>query len=191
MQNIPLIIHLLFFFPSAGYISRIGRSCITDANYDSYTEVTLQCNVEGRNESYKLVQDAKIAPAGSDIANQLGIAVGSQIFVATFSPNKSITNEPLSRSAVCVYSLQEIETKFDENIHMCFNGSTKYRNMGYISGPIQDGVCPQAGVSIAKTLCFYCIKNYTIIVDTFSFFSLPATSSISARLGSKYRVSHQ
>ncbi|XP_016844903.1 plexin-B [Nasonia vitripennis] len=127
-----------------GYISRIARSCITDPNYDSYTEVTLQCNVEGRNESYKLVQDAKIGTASSDLASQLGISAGSSIFVATFSPSKGITNEPLPKSAICVYSLQDIENKFDENIHMCFNSSIKYRNMGYISGPIQDGECPQS-----------------------------------------------
>ncbi|XP_014222817.2 plexin-B isoform X2 [Trichogramma pretiosum] len=131
-----------------GYISRVARSCITDPNYDSYTEVTLQCNVEAaalRNESYKLVQDAKIAPAGSDLAAQLGIAVGAPVFVASFSPSKGITNEPQPKSAICVYSLQEIQNKFDENIHMCFNGSIKYRNMGYISGPLEDGACPQAG----------------------------------------------
>lgn len=124
----------------------MARSCINDANYDSYTEVTLQCNVEGRNESYKLVQDAKVAPAGSDLAAQLGIKPGKAVFVAVFSPSKGITNEPQPRSAVCVYSLEEIQTKFDENIHMCFNGSIKYRNMGYISGPIQNGECPQVGV---------------------------------------------
>lgn len=128
----------------------MARSCITDPNYDSYTEVTLQCNVDSRNESYKLVQDAKIAPASSDLAAQLGIPAGSPVFVATFSPSKGITNEPLPKSAICVYSLQEIETKFNENIHMCFNSSIKYRNMGYISGPIQDGECPQAGVSKKK-----------------------------------------
>jgi plexin A len=133
-----------------GYISRLARSCISDPNYDSYTEVTLQCTVDlgdGKQHYYNLVQDAKVAAAGSDLAMQLGISVGDPIFVSVFSPSKSITNEPLSRSAVCVYSLQDIETKFNENIHMCFNGSIKYRNMGYISGPIQDGKCPTAGVS--------------------------------------------
>jgi plexin A len=146
----------------SGYISRMARSCITDANYDSYTEVTLQCNVEGRNDSYRLVQDAKIAPVGSDLAAQLGINVGSPVFVAIFAPSKGITNEPLPKSALCVYSLQDIETKFDENIHMCFNSSIKYRNMGYISGPIQDGVCPQAGVSTINKNFFH---NKILLID--------------------------
>ncbi|XP_033220264.1 plexin-B [Belonocnema kinseyi] len=130
-----------------GYVSRLARSCISDANYDSYTEVTLQCNVDGRTDLYNLVQDAKVAAAGSDLAMQLGIAVGDPIFVAVFSPSKGITNEAMPKSALCVYSLQDIETKFNENIHMCFNGSIKYRNMGYVSGPIQDGKCPTAGTT--------------------------------------------
>lgn len=128
-----------------GYVSRLARSCNTDANYDSYTEVTLQCSVEGRTDTYNLVQDAKVATAGSDLAMQLGISVGAPIFVAVFSPSKGITNDALPKSALCVYSLQDIEIKFNENIHMCFNGSIKYRNMGYVSGPIQDGKCPTAG----------------------------------------------
>ncbi|XP_018362597.1 PREDICTED: plexin-B [Trachymyrmex cornetzi] len=133
-----------------GYISRLARSCISDANYDSYTEVTLQCTVDlgdGKQHYYNLVQDAKVAAAGSDLAMQLGISVGDPVFVSVFSPSRGITNEPLSRSAVCIYSLQDIETKFNENIHMCFNGSIKYRNMGYVSGPIQDGKCPTAGTT--------------------------------------------
>ncbi|XP_076249106.1 plexin B [Calliopsis andreniformis] len=133
-----------------GYISRLARSCISDPNYDSYTEVTLQCTVDlgdGKPLVYNLVQDAKVAPAGSDLAMQLGISVGDPVFVSVFSPSRGITNEPLSRSAVCIYSLQDIQTKFNENIHMCFNGSTKYRNMGYVSGPIQDGKCPTAGTT--------------------------------------------
>ncbi|XP_047364074.1 plexin-B [Vespa velutina] len=131
-----------------GYTSRLARICISDQNYDSYTEVTLQCMVDlgdGKQHLYNLVQDAKVASAGSDLAMQLGISVGDPVFVSVFSPSKGITNEPLSRSAVCIYSLQDIETKFNENIHMCFNGTIKYRNMGYVSGPIQDGKCPSAG----------------------------------------------
>ncbi|XP_058804816.1 LOW QUALITY PROTEIN: plexin-B [Phymastichus coffea] len=127
-----------------GYVSRLARSCITDANYDSYAEVTLQCDVDTRNESYRLVQDAKIIPASADLAAQLGISIGSYVFVAAFSPSKGITNEPLPRSALCLYSLQEIDLKFNENIHVCFNSSVKHRNMGYISGQVQNGECPQS-----------------------------------------------
>ncbi|XP_046407058.1 plexin-B isoform X3 [Ischnura elegans] len=127
-----------------GYVTRLARTCINDANYDSYTEITLQCQSHN-GESHNLVQDAKVAAAGQDLAASLGIAVGKPILVGAFSPSRGITNEPKKRSALCVYSLQDIESKFNENIHMCFNGSTKSRNMDYISGRILDGKCPVAG----------------------------------------------
>ncbi|XP_069694411.1 plexin-B isoform X4 [Periplaneta americana] len=126
-----------------GYVSRLARTCINDANYDSYTEVTLQCMV--RDVNYNLIQDAKVTQAGADLALSLGIKPNDPVLVGVFGPSRGITNEPQIRSAVCVYSLQDIEAKFNENIHMCFNGSNKYRNMDYISGLILDGKCPKAG----------------------------------------------
>lgn len=44
------------------------------------------------------------------------------------------------------FLLIDIEAKFTENIHMCFNGSVENRNMDYISGPILDGKCYEPGV---------------------------------------------
>lgn len=126
-----------------GYVSRLARTCISDTNYDSYTEVTLQC-LDGE-QRYNLVQDAKITTAGGELAASLGVTSGDLLLVAIFRPARGITNEPQPHSALCLYPLRDIETKFNENIHMCFNGSVKYRNMGYISGPVQDGKCPSAG----------------------------------------------
>lgn len=126
-----------------GYVTRLARICVNDANYDSYTEVTLQC-ADG-DQKYNLIQDAKLATAGIELASSLGVPAGSPVLVAAFRPARGITNEPQSYSALCLYPLRDIETKFNENIHMCFNGSVKYRNMGYVSGPINDGKCPTAG----------------------------------------------
>lgn len=133
-------------FEEQGYVSRLARTCITDANYDSYTEVTLQCTGNG-NVNYNLVQDSKIIPAKEDLAKSLGIAKGDLVLVGVFAQSKGITNEPQGDSAICMYSLRDIEAKFTENIHMCFNGSVENRNMDYISGPILDGKCYEPGVS--------------------------------------------
>lgn len=136
-----------------GYVTRLARVCINDPNYDSYTEVTLQCLVKESGEKervtyYNLAQDVKIASAGDELAYSLDIKTGDTILAASFSPSRGMTNEPLAQSALCVYSMKEIEAKFNENIHMCFNGSVKTRNMPYISGLILSGDCPSAGVSI-------------------------------------------
>lgn len=130
----------------AGYISRLTRTCVTDANYNSYTEITLEC-VGSNGVNYNLVQDAKIAKAGADLAYGMGLSPGSPILVGVFSPSEAHTAKSKPSSAVCIYSIKNIEAKFTENIHMCFNGSMQYRNMEYISGPILDGKCPAPGVS--------------------------------------------
>ncbi|CAG7724457.1 unnamed protein product [Allacma fusca] len=143
-------------FEEQGYVSRLARTCITDANYDSYTEVTLECN--GLNSlyrsnnhnsnsanSYNIIQDAKIIPAREDLAKSLGIAKGDLVFVGVFAQSKGITNEPSTESAICIYSLKDIEAKFTENIHVCFNGTVENRNMDYISGPILEGKCFEPG----------------------------------------------
>jgi len=135
-----------------GYVTRLARVCIDDANYDSYTEVTLQCMVKETSNSdnlvnYNLAQDLKLSIAGKDLAASLNIDTDDQVLIGSFSPSQGITNEPMSKSAICVYSMKYVESKFDENIHMCFNGTIKYRNMPYISGLILQGNCPTAGVS--------------------------------------------
>lgn len=138
-----------------GYVTRLARVCINDANYDSYTEVTLQCLVkektgDGKEKvvNYNLAQDVKLAGAGEELAASLGVRAGESILAASFSPSRGITNEPQNQSALCTYSMKDVEAKFNENIHMCFNGSVKYRNMAYISGLILNGDCPSAGVSV-------------------------------------------
>lgn len=151
-----------------GYVTRLARVCIDDGNYDSYTEVTLQCMVKETQSSenlvnYNLAQDLKLSVAGKDLAISLDIDTNDQVLIGSFSPSEGITNEPMSKSAICVYSLKYIESKFDENIHMCFNGTIKYRNMPYISGLILQGDCPTAGVSsleILHILLYYYIYIY-------------------------------
>lgn len=128
----------------AGYITRLARICISDPNYDSYTEITMTCMDEQRRD-YNIVRDAKVISAGQKLAHQMEIKKDDQVLVAVFSPSREISNEPLNKSAMCIYSLKQIDEVFTENIHMCFNGSVKDRNLGYISGTILDGKCPSSG----------------------------------------------
>ncbi|XP_062544839.1 plexin-B isoform X1 [Armigeres subalbatus] len=135
----------------AGFVTRLTRICVNDPNYDSYTEVTITCLADG--EDYNILRDAKIIQAGIKLSQDLGIKKDDYVLIAVFSPSKEITNEPQNNSAMCVYSLTEIEEVFNENIHSCFNGSIKDRNLGYISGTINDGKCPMVG-SIGNIFSF-------------------------------------
>ncbi|XP_064537604.1 plexin-B [Drosophila montana] len=129
----------------AGYVTRLARICITDPNYDSYTEITIQCTATDDHIDYNILRDAKITHASQKLAYQMGIKRDDHVLVTVFSPSKEISDQPENKSAMCIYSLKDIEDVFIENIHMCFNGTIKDRNLGYISGTINDGRCPIVG----------------------------------------------
>ncbi|KAH8398914.1 hypothetical protein KR222_011678, partial [Zaprionus bogoriensis] len=129
----------------AGYVTRLARICITDPNYDSYTEITIQCTVGEGHVDYNILRDAKITLASQKLAHQMGIKRDDHVLVTVFSPSKEISDQPENKSAMCIYSLKDIEDVFIENIHICFNGTIKDRNLGYISGTINDGRCPIVG----------------------------------------------
>lgn len=176
-----------------GYISRLARTCIIDSNYDSYTEVTLQCvkeEVDGKVTNYNLVQDAKITRAGDELAKRLNIKPNDEVLVAVFRQARGITNEPQSQSALCMYSLKDIELKFDQNIHKCLNGSVKYRNMGYVSGLINDGKCLSAGMSAnIQNFCDVGLKisgNMPIIGQAVLTFPNVSLSSVTTATPGKY-----
>jgi plexin A len=143
--------HLL---EEAGFNTRIARICVNDPNYDSYTEITISCLVNGVD--FNILKDAKIMRAGIRLSQQMGIKRDDMVLIAVFSPSKEISSETQNASAMCVYGLKEMEEMFSENIHMCFNGTIKDRNLGYISGAINDGRCPAAGVIIIN---FYYISS--------------------------------
>lgn len=50
----------------AGFVTRISRTCITDANFDTYSEVTLECHLGGEN--YNLLQSAVTVPASKKVS---------------------------------------------------------------------------------------------------------------------------
>lgn len=122
-----------------GYITRLTRVCQSDSAYNTYTEVTLDCiGTDGIH--YSLLQDATLIDAGEELARSMRIPVRSRLLVGVFAKALEHTSTPDRKSAVCVYTLQEIEQKFAQNIHMCYNGSVSTRNMDYIAGNLPD--CP-------------------------------------------------
>ena len=92
-----------------------------------------------------MVQSATIFSAGAELARTLSIREGDEVMLAAFSKAQGHSNEPQEATAMCMYSVKKIDARFNENIHMCFNGSRRHRSMEYISGTILDGKCPRKG----------------------------------------------
>lgn len=136
-----------------GYITRLSRVCSSDAAYNTYTEVTLQC-LGPDGTDYNLLRDAVVTKAGSDLATELRVEPGADVLVGVFTTSRGHSARAAQRSAVCIFSVNEIELKFSENIHLCYNGSVFTRNMDYIAGSVEN--CPEAGVSYALFIFYLC-----------------------------------
>ena len=114
-----------------GLVTRLARVCISDPNFDTYTEITIDCKSNG--DSYDILTAAKYYAARTK---------NESLFVASF-----VSGEGGRSTAVCHFPITEVEKLFKENIHSCFNGSMAHRNLEYISGPVQEGKCPVVGSS--------------------------------------------
>ena len=105
------------------FISKLVRVCHKDKTYSSYTEVPLEC-YNSKGEVQNLVQAAHVGKPGSEHARKLGIQTSDDVLFAAFSPGNSnpTTDAPSKESALCVYSLKEIQELFSQNIRDCFSG---------------------------------------------------------------------
>ena len=117
------------------FISKLVRICQNDTSYYSYTEVPLECK-DSKGTRYNLVQAAYVGKAGNELSSQLGIQIKDDVLFAVFSPSDPTLGEgssvPTSESALCVYSIKNIQTKFIYNIQECFKGSG-HRGLDFIS----------------------------------------------------------
>jgi plexin A len=131
------------------FIPKLVRVCHDDENYDSYTEIPIDCISEGAKR-YNLVQAAYVGKPGSDLAADLSITAQDDVLFAVFSESDQsegeVSSKPGSNSALCVYSLKAIRRKFMQNIKTCFSG-VGWRGLGYI------GVCKRMDLAIGEDFC--------------------------------------
>jgi hypothetical protein len=107
---------------------------------------------------YPLLQDAILVDAGSQLLQSLAqsdqlpsnffSSGGSspddnKVLLGVFSSAKDHTHHAGDHSALCAFSLAQIEDKFNDNINSCYTGKMQSRNMEYIAGNVQE--CPKGG----------------------------------------------
>ncbi|XP_055342712.1 plexin-A2-like [Paramacrobiotus metropolitanus] len=129
--------------------TKLIRICQDDENYYSYTEVPLVCANSDR--TYDLAQAASLGSPGTELAANLGIKVTDDILVVAFAdqagePNQ---NRPDSHSAVCMYSLAQIQQQFTDNIRQCFIGN----GMAGLSFIRQTKQCLKSLIEVGDNFC--------------------------------------
>ena len=111
---------------SMNYVTRMIRVCQKDSHYYSYTEIPLECHVNGTN--YNILVAAYVSKSGRDLARSLDLADeppftdSEHVLFGVFAKSQPNTDKVTNDSALCVYSMREIRRKFTRNIQKCFKG---------------------------------------------------------------------
>ncbi|XP_069085759.1 plexin-B2 isoform X3 [Pleurodeles waltl] len=103
----------------------IARLCKNDVDYQSYIEMYLEC--EGKTNKYNSCQSVYVTNVGEELADimtksrQYGskaLTSGDKVIFAVY---KEINKNPAqARSALCMFSLQQINEKLEENRNNCY-----------------------------------------------------------------------
>uniref|UniRef100_A0A671KUV9 Plexin-B1-like n=1 Tax=Sinocyclocheilus anshuiensis TaxID=1608454 RepID=A0A671KUV9_9TELE len=110
--------HVYFLFyrrdlkaASREYRTYVARVCLDDQAYYSYVEVPLMCHSGSTGRNYNFLQGAQVGGEESG---------GSQVLMGVFSTAVSAANGPGEESALCVYSLDEVDSGIDATRDLCY-----------------------------------------------------------------------
>uniref|UniRef100_A0A8C2IJE2 Plexin-B1 n=1 Tax=Cyprinus carpio TaxID=7962 RepID=A0A8C2IJE2_CYPCA len=110
--------HVYFLFyrrdlkaASREYRTYVARVCLDDQAYYSYVEVPLMCHSGSTGRNYNFLQGAQVGGEESG---------GSQVLMGVFSTAVSAVNGPGEESALCVYSLDEVDRSIDATRDLCY-----------------------------------------------------------------------
>jgi len=95
-------------------VSKLSQVCQQDEFFDSYVEMPITCR--SNSNDYNLVQAATLLQPGSRLASTLGLSTTEHLLLAAFYDERD--------SALCVYRLTDIRSRFTENIQACYDNSS-------------------------------------------------------------------
>ncbi|XP_066447962.1 plexin-B2 [Eleutherodactylus coqui] len=98
----------------------ITRLCKMDSNYFSYVEMDFLC--KDGNTYYNICTSAYLERPGQELANAMGISeVNNKVLFGVFS---TFDNNQ-EKTAVCMFSLENINKKFEDNREKCYNSTSE------------------------------------------------------------------
>ena len=86
------------------YTSKLIRLCQNDVNFQSYTDIILEC--KDGDKAYNLIQDISIFEPGEELRDNL--TANGTVIAATVASG-SDPEHPQQPSAVCLYKLEDID----------------------------------------------------------------------------------
>ncbi|XP_053539634.1 plexin-B1 isoform X2 [Ictalurus punctatus] len=97
------------------YRTYVSRVCLDDTAYYSYVEVPLSCRSAG-GKNYNLLQAARLGlPRAGETRR-----VEKEILLGVFSTRSTSSSEPSNESALCMFSLQELDKRINDTRDLCY-----------------------------------------------------------------------
>ncbi|XP_052397659.1 plexin-A2-like isoform X1 [Carassius gibelio] len=130
------------------YTSRIVRLCKDDHKFHSYVSLPIGC-VRNRIE-YRLLQAAYLGKPGRVLAASLNISAQNDVLFAVFSKGQKQYHHPPDDSALCVFSIRDINARIKERMQSCYQGEGNLE-LNWLLG--KDVPCTKAPVPIDDSFC--------------------------------------
>ena len=119
--------------------------CPLTIDFFSYTEMELLCRSRSSNtDLYNILSAAYIGKAGSNLE---GFDDGEDVLFGVFSRSVTVeSDQPGRDSALCLYSITDINNKIKKGLQDCFN-SKGTQGLKFLS---EDRSCDETPVRIFK-----------------------------------------
>ncbi|XP_078399398.1 plexin-B1-like isoform X1 [Cetorhinus maximus] len=122
-----LSVYFLFYrrdlkSPSREYKTYVSRICLGDMHYYSYVEVPLVCQTAGKN--YNLIQAAYVSRPGKGLA-QGALETDGEVLFATFAIGQTATAKATEESALCIYTMSQIDQMINQTRDLCYTNYGK------------------------------------------------------------------
>uniref|UniRef100_A0AAQ4RM11 Plexin-A2 n=1 Tax=Gasterosteus aculeatus aculeatus TaxID=481459 RepID=A0AAQ4RM11_GASAC len=102
------------------YTSRIVRLCKDDRKFHSYVSLPIGCVKNG--VEYRLLQAAHLGKPGRVLAVSLNISAQDDVLFAIFSKGQKQFHRPPDDSALCIFTIRDINARIKERLQSCYQG---------------------------------------------------------------------
>uniref|UniRef100_A0A6Q2XX98 Plexin-A2 n=1 Tax=Esox lucius TaxID=8010 RepID=A0A6Q2XX98_ESOLU len=130
------------------YTTRIIRLCKGDKKFHSYVSLPVGCLHKG--EEYRLLQAAHLSKAGKVLARSLNISAQDDVLFTVFTKGQKQYLEPLDSSALCVFTIRDINARIKERLQSCYQGEGNLELHWLLGKDVQ---CTKAPVPIDDHFC--------------------------------------
>ncbi|OCT87335.1 plexin-B2 isoform X2 [Xenopus laevis] len=113
--------HYVYFVSTRADQTFISRLCKDDFNYYSYIEMPLECKNQRNNESYHFSHSVFVTTPGSYLADIMQLLSPTTAVLFGVFSKKQVSDQ----SVVCMFSLSEINEKFEANRKKCYSENAK------------------------------------------------------------------